>query len=37
MGSLLLWIVIAWWILRGVSDEEREWGPEDQVALEATA
>lgn len=36
MGSLLLWIVIAWWILRGVSDEEREWGPEDRVALEAT-
>ncbi len=35
MGSLLLWIVIAWWILRGVSDEEREWGPEDRVALEA--
>ena len=32
MGSLLLWIVIAWLILRGVSDEEREWGPEDQVA-----
>ncbi len=32
MGSLLLWIVIAWLILRGVSDEEREWGPEDQLA-----
>ena len=31
MGSLLLWIVISWLILRGVSDEEREWGPEDQV------
>ena len=31
MGSLLLWIVIAWLILRGVSDEEREWGPEDLI------
>ena len=37
MGSLLLWIVISWLILRGVSDEEREWGPEDRVAPQATA
>ncbi len=36
MGSLLLWIVISWLILRGVSDEEREWGPEDQVTAQAT-
>ncbi len=37
MGSLLLSIVISWLILRGVSDEECEWGPEDQVAPQATA
>ena len=37
MGSLLLWIVISWLILRGVSDEEREWGPEDRVTPQATA
>ncbi|MDA1104950.1 MAG: hypothetical protein O2956_15315, partial [Gemmatimonadetes bacterium] len=31
MGSLLLWILVAWWILRGVTDEERVWGPEDRL------
>jgi MFS transporter, UMF1 family len=29
MGSLLAWILIAWVILRKVTDEEREWGSED--------
>ncbi len=32
MGSLLLWIVIAWLILRKVTDEERAWGPDDLLA-----
>jgi UMF1 family MFS transporter len=31
MGSLLVWIVISYVILRGVDDKEREWGPEDRV------
>ncbi len=35
MGSLLLWIVISYIILRGVDDEERAWGPEDLVEAEA--
>ena len=29
MGTLLLSIIIAYFILRGVDDEERVWGPED--------
>ena len=35
MGSLLVWIVISYIILRGVDDEERAWGPEDLVEAEA--
>ncbi len=35
MGSLLVWIVIAYFILRGVDDDERAWGPEDLVEAEA--
>ncbi len=35
MGSLLAWIVISYFILRGVDDEERAWRPEDLVEAEA--
>ncbi|MGY8797790.1 MAG: MFS transporter [Longimicrobiales bacterium] len=34
MGSLLVWILIAWVILRKVTDEERDWGPEDLLPPE---
>jgi UMF1 family MFS transporter len=34
VAVLLVMIVIAWWILRGVDDRPREWGPEDLSVVE---
>lgn len=35
VGVLLIMILIAWWILRGVDDRPRAWGPEDLLPAEA--
>jgi UMF1 family MFS transporter len=33
MGALILFIGVGWWALREVDDSEREWPPEDRLAL----
>jgi UMF1 family MFS transporter len=33
MGALILFIGLGWWALRRVDDSEREWPPEDRLAL----
>ncbi len=37
VAVLLCMVIIAWWILRGVDDEPREWGPEDLLPAEVAS
>jgi UMF1 family MFS transporter len=36
MGALGAFIVIGWWVLRGVDDTPRRWGPGDALEVSGT-
>jgi UMF1 family MFS transporter len=36
MGALAAFIVIGWWVLRGVDDAPRRWGPGDALEVSGT-